>query len=127
MGYTRYARLDNLTIEEGVSITSDTVMLSISNTVMFTGNVTITGNVLKLFTLPEEERPIVPIKIPVCTNSGVQIMNIGVDGSCEISSYATEVYLNGVSFNIAGNFYNTELGTGTYEASTSDDIDGDIS
>ena len=126
MGYTRYARLDNLAIEEGVAITSDTVMLSISNTVMFTGNVTITGNSLKLFTLPEEERPIVPVKIPVCTDTGIQAMNIGIDGSGEISSAATEVYLNGVSFNIAGNFYNANLGTGTYEASTSDNLDGDL-
>lgn len=126
MGYTRYARLDNLTMEEGVTITSNTVMLTISNTVMFTGNVTVTGSALKLFTLPGEERPIVPVKIPVCTDTGVQAMNIGTDGACEISSAATEVYLNGVSFNIAGKFYNADLGTGTYEASTSDNLDGDL-
>lgn len=123
MGYTRYARLDNLVMEENVAITSDTIMLSISNTVMFTGNVTLTGNVLKLFTLPEEERPIAKVSIPVCTDTGIKAMTIGIDGSCEISEPANEIYLNGVSFNIAGNFYNAELGTGTYEASTSDDLD----
>lgn len=120
MGYTQYARVDNLEMTDGVTADSTTVLLTMDNQVLFTSFIQIpTGHTGTIFTLDENERPSSEIVIPVYCASAFHPMLISPSGAVSITDGQTgNLYLNGVSYNIASKFYNAELGTGTYEATS---------
>lgn len=120
MGYTKYARIDNIELAEGVTADSTTVLLTMDNQVLFTSLIQIpSGHSGTIFTLDEHERPTLEVIIPACCNGAFHPMRIRPDGTVDIADGETgELRINGYSYNIASKFYNDELGTGTFEATS---------
>lgn len=120
MGYAQYARVDNLVMTDGVTADSTTVMLTMDNQVLFTSFIQIpTGHTGAIFTLDEHERPVSELVFPVYLDSGFHPLLISPNGEVSIADGQTgNLYLSGFSYNIASKFYNAELGTGTYEATS---------
>lgn len=90
-------------VPEGAIYGSDAVMLSCINDVIFLADI-LSNDTGSLITLPVECQPNEAVMIPCCTPNGVKMLSIGVDGSVT-GEPTTEYYLNGVTFNISGNFY----------------------
>lgn len=90
-------------VTEGAMYGSDAVMLSCVNDVVFLGDI-VSDDTGSLITLPVECRPNAAVKIPCCTPNGVKVLSVGSDGTVT-GQPTTEYYLNGVTFNISGNFY----------------------
>lgn len=120
MGYTKYARVDNIELAEGVTADSTTVLLTMDNQVLFTSVLQIpAGHTGTIFTLDEHECPTRAVYLPVWCNGSLETLNIGTSGNVFVAGNLTgELHLNGLSYNIASKFYNDELGTGTYEATS---------
>lgn len=90
-------------VVEGAIYGSDAVMLSCINDVIFLADI-LSDDTGSLITLPVECRPNAAVMIPCCTPNGVKMLSIGIDGTVS-GEPTTEYYLNGLSFNISGNFY----------------------
>lgn len=90
-------------VAEGAMYGSDAVMLSCVNDVIFLDDI-LSNDAGSLITLPVECRPNAAVKIPCCTQNDVKMLSIGIDGAVT-GEPSTEYYLNGLSFNISGNFY----------------------
>ena len=90
-------------VSEGAMYGSEFVMLSCINDVVFLADI-LSNDAGSLITLPVECRPNEAVMIPCCTPNGMKMLSIGADGSVS-GEPTTEYYLNGVTFNISGNFY----------------------
>ena len=90
-------------VAEGAMCGSEFVMLSCINDVIFLADI-LSNDRGSLITLPVECRPNETMMIPCCTPNGVKMLSIEADGSVT-GEPTTEYYLNGVTFNISGNFY----------------------
>lgn len=120
MGYTKYARIDNIELAEGVTADSTTILLTMDNVVLFTSFIHIpeehTGTV---FTLDEHEAPSTTILLPVYCGGTVRPLMVEPSGAVSVVGNTTgNLNLEGICYNIASKFYNTELGTGTFEATS---------
>ena len=124
MGYTQYARVDNIQLADGVTADSTTALLTMDNIVLLTSTVTIPGtHAGTVFTLDEHECPKKPVYLPVAFTGNeiipVRILKIDTDGTATVvGGYTGTMNLNGLCYNIGSKFYNDELGTGTYEATS---------
>lgn len=101
--FTTFQGRYTVDVAEGAMYGSKFVILSCINDVIFMGDI-LSDDTGSLITLPMECRPNADVMIPCCTPNGVKMLGIGTDGSVT-GEPATEYYLNGVSFNISGNFY----------------------
>ena len=101
--FTTFQGRYTVDVGEGAMYGSDAVMLSCINDVIFLADI-LSDDTGSLITLPVECRPNKVVTIPCCTSNGVKMLSIGVDGTVT-GEPTTEYYLNGMTFNISGNFY----------------------
>ena len=113
MPYTILGDLQTLTLESTATMPNACVILTLNNDVILMDNVALDGYVSgsTFATLPESMRPMSEVRVPVFLDDTVTALMVKTDGTMGITTDATgTLYLNGVTFNICGTYYNAAIG-----------------
>ena len=119
MPYNRLGDLQTLTLNNEAKCDNACCILTLDNLVTLMGNVTITNYVAnsEFALLPSPMRSIEETRIPVCLDNEVVVMTISTSGSMSLSQDVVSgtLYLNGVTFNCCGQYYNSTIGNNFYQ------------
>lgn len=113
MPYAILGDLQTLTLETTATMQNACVILTLNNDVILMDNVTLdaytSGSTFA--TLPESMRPMSEVRVPVILNDSATTLIVKPDGTMSIPTDATgTLYLNGVTFNVCGTYYNSTIG-----------------
>lgn len=113
MPYAILGDLQTLTLEATATMQNACVILTLNNDVILMDNVTLDGYVSgsTFATLPESMRPMSEVRVPVFLDDAPTALTVKTDGTMSIPTDATgTLYLNGVTFNVCGTYYNSAIG-----------------
>ena len=113
MPYAILGDLQTLTLEESATMPNACVILTLNNDVILMDNVALDAYVSgsTFATLPESMRPSNEIRMPVLLDDTATALIVKTDGTMSIPTDATgTLYLNGVTFNVCGTYYNATIG-----------------
>lgn len=113
MPYAILGDLQTLALDASATMPNACVILTLNNDVILMDNVALDGYVSgsTFATLPESMRPLNEVRVPVLLDDAQTALVIKTDGTMSIPKDATgTLYLNGVTFNVCGTYYNTAIG-----------------
>lgn len=114
MPYNKLGNLQTLTLSNDVQCDNPCCILTLDCTVQLMGNMHLNGYEANtpLATLPTSMRPIDEICIPVYLDTAVKQLIITSEGELKLGEdvVAGMLYTNGLSFNVCGRYYNTDIG-----------------
>lgn len=129
MPYSTLGDIQTLTLSNNVRCDNPCCILTLNCNVMLMGNMEL-DNYEKdtpLATLPQSMRPVEETAIPVYLGNTLQKMTVSIDGemSIPVSGDAETLYTNGISFNVCGRYYNSEIGNNFSQGTSPLRWDGD--
>lgn len=114
MPYNKLGDLQTLTLSDGVQCDNPCCILTLDCTVQLMGNMRLNGYGANtpLATLPASMRPIGEIRIPVYLDTAVKRLTVTPGGELKLGEdvAAGMLYTDGLSFNVCGRYYNTDIG-----------------
>lgn len=113
MPYAILGDLQTLALESTATMPNACVILTLNNDVILMDNVTLYGYTSgsTFATLPESMRPMSEVRIPIYLDDTVTTLMVKTDGTMSVPTDATgTLYLNGVTFNVCGTYYNATIG-----------------
>ena len=113
MPYAILGDLQTLTLGASATMPNACIILTVNNDVILMDNVSLDGYVSDstFATLPESMRPMSEVRVPVLLNDSQTALMVKTDGTMSIPTDATGIlYLNGVTFNVCGAYYNETIG-----------------
>ena len=114
MPYNKLGNLQTLTLSNNVECDNPCCILTLDCIVQLMGNMHLNGYEANtpLATLPTSMRPIDEICIPVYLDTAVKQLIITPEGTLKLSEdvVAGMLYTNGLSFNVCGRYYNSDIG-----------------
>lgn len=117
MPYNRLGDLQTLTLGTSATCDNPCCVLTLDDVVELMGNISLNGysSGEALATLPSSMRPVHDIIVPVCLdNSELALVPLRVAPNGEMSLDSSvdtgTLYLNGVTFNVCDQYYNSTIG-----------------
>ena len=114
MPYNKLGDLQTLTLSDDVRCDNPCCILTLDCTVHLMGNMRLSGYVADtaIATLPASMRPLDEIRLPVYLDSAVKRLIVTPGGEIRLGEDvpAGLLYTDGVSFNVCGRYYNSDIG-----------------
>lgn len=122
MPYNNLGDLQSLTLSDGVQCDNPCCILTLDCVVQLMGNMHLNGYTANtdIAILPISMRPLDDICLPVCVDTSLKQLIITTEGELKLNEdiAAGMLYTNGLSFNICGRYYNTDIGNNFSQGSS---------
>lgn len=114
MPYNKLGDLQTLTLSNDVQCDNPCCILTLDCTVQLMGNMHLNGYEANtaIATLPTSMRPLDEVRLPVYLDTSIKQLTVTPEGEIRLDEdvVAGLLHTNGVSFNICGRYYNSDIG-----------------